>query len=241
MEEYLKNGYELIININKNSNNLYGILVLKDNKQIKKLITIKDLRLEFLYDINILNNITEKATIISCYDLNTKVFTSKIITEDHQNSYGVISTSANSLLGSLYDLNKKMLVKNKGEKIMEEKIKEGYNLIVIGNPYINYLHGVLIKKEQNEIKDLQELQEENIDFLFDTSLATCLYKGEVLRTIFNKDNNLFESSLLEKKYKDDYNDEYTFKEKNTFKSQDLVQSIIKLDESTKKGNSYVKR
>lgn len=124
---------------------------------------------------------------------------------------------------------------------MEEKLKEGYDLIVIGNSYINYLHGVLIKQEQNEIKELQELQEENLSFLFDTSLATCLYSGEVLKTNFNKENKLFESTILKKKYKDNYNDEYTFQQTTIEKDPSFLQSIIKLDESIKKGTNHVKR
>ena len=124
---------------------------------------------------------------------------------------------------------------------MEEKLKEGYDLIVIGNSYINYLHGVLIKKEQNEINELQELQEENLSFLFDTSLATCLYNGEVLKTNFNKENNLFESTLLKREYKDNYNDEYTFQQTIIEKDSSFIQSIIKLDESIKKGSNHVKR
>ena len=88
---------------------------------------------------------------------------------------------------------------------------------------------------------LDELQEENLSFLFDTSLATCLYNGEVLKTSFNKKNNLFESTLLNREYKDNYNDEYTFQQTIIEKDQNFIQSIIKLDESIKKGSNHVKR
>ena len=123
---------------------------------------------------------------------------------------------------------------------MEEYLKKGYKLSVVADSQINRLNGALILGSPLYIKGLEELKEEDLDFLLDTNIADNLYKGKTLTASYDFEQNLFTSSIVERKYKGPYNEESYYEPVVSSKATTFAGSLFKLEKALEKGKKYIK-
>ena len=124
---------------------------------------------------------------------------------------------------------------------MEEYLKKGYKLSVAADRQINRLNGALILGNPLSIKGLKELKEEDLEFLLDTNIADNLYKGKTLTANYDFEQNLFTSSIVERKYKGPYNEESDYEPIVSSEATTLAGSLFKLEKNLDKVKKYVKR
>ena len=124
---------------------------------------------------------------------------------------------------------------------MEEYLKQGYKLSVVADRQINRLNGTLILGNFLSIKGLAELKKEDLDFLLDTNIADNLYKGKVLITTYDFENNSYISSIMEIKYRGCYNEESYYEPIISEGATTFAGSLFKLEKGLEKGKKYVKR
>ena len=123
---------------------------------------------------------------------------------------------------------------------MEEYLKKGYKLSVVADRQINRLNGALILGDSLSIEVLEELKEEDLDFLLDTNIADNLYKGKTLIATYDFENNSFISSIMERKYKGPYNEESDYEPVVSSEATTFAGSLFKLEKGLEKGKKYVK-
>ena len=123
---------------------------------------------------------------------------------------------------------------------MEEYLKKGYKLSVVADRQINRLNGALILGDSLSIEGLEELKEEDLDFLLDTNIADNLYKGKTLIATYNLEQNLFTSSIVERKYNGPYNEESYYENVVSSLATTFAGSLFKLEKDLEKGKKYVK-
>ena len=123
---------------------------------------------------------------------------------------------------------------------MEEYLKKGYKLSVVADRQINRLNGALILGDSLSIEGLEELKEEDLDFLLDTNIADNLYKGKTLIATYNLEQNLFTSSIVERKYNGPYNEESYYENVVSSLATTFAGSLFKLEKGLEKGKKYVK-
>ena len=123
---------------------------------------------------------------------------------------------------------------------MEEYLKKGYKLSVVADRQINRLNGALILGDSLSIEVLEELKEEDLDFLLDTNIADNLYKGKTLIATYNLEQNLFTSSIVERKYNGPYNEESYYENVVSSLATTFAGSLFKLEKGLEKGKKYVK-
>lgn len=123
---------------------------------------------------------------------------------------------------------------------MEEYLKKGYKLSVVADRQINRLNGALILGDSLSIEGLEELKEEDLDFLLDTNIADNLYKGKTLIATYDLEQNLFTSSIVERKYNGPYNEESYYETVVSSLATTFAGSLFKLEKDLEKGKKYVK-
>lgn len=123
---------------------------------------------------------------------------------------------------------------------MEEYLKKGYKLSVVADRQINRLNGALILGDSLSIEGLEELKEEDLDFLLDTNIADNLYKGKTLIATYDLEQNLFTSSIVERKYNGPYNEESYYENVVSSLATTFAGSLFKLEKDLEKGKKYVK-
>ena len=123
---------------------------------------------------------------------------------------------------------------------MEEYLKKGYKLSVVADRQINRLNGALILGDSLSIEVLEELKEEDLDFLLDTNIADNLYKGKTLIATYDLEQNLFTSSIVERKYNGPYNEESYYEPVVSSLATTFAGSLFKLEKDLEKGKKYVK-
>lgn len=123
---------------------------------------------------------------------------------------------------------------------MEEYLKKGYKLSVVADRQINRLNGALILGDSLSIEVLEELKEEDLDFLLDTNIADNLYKGKTLIATYDFENNSFISSIMERKYNGPYNEESYYEPIVSSEATTFAGSLFKLEKGLEKGKKYVK-
>lgn len=123
---------------------------------------------------------------------------------------------------------------------MEEYLKKGYKLSVVADRQINRLNGALILGDSLSIEGLEELKEEDLDFLLDTNIADNLYKGKTLIATYDLEQNLFTSSIVERKYNGPYNEESYYEPVVSSLATTFAGSLFKLEKDLEKGKKYVK-
>ena len=103
------------------------------------------------------------------------------------------------------------------------------------------MNGALILGNPLSIKGLKELKEEDLEFLLDTNIADNLYKGKTLTASYDFEQNLFTSSIVERKYKGPYNEESYYEPVVSSEATTFAGSLFKLEKGLEKGKKYVKR
>ncbi len=113
---------------------------------------------------------------------------------------------------------------------MFEILKEDYTLFI--RDYKGRRIGVLTLKDDNVYKDVDELGEDELVFLYTfNNIEPLINDDTALSVVYDKNTNQYVSSIKKKIITGEYNDKIVWNTSISSKGPDFMQSLDKLDQN----------